>query len=60
LGEKGIEQTSRILTIVDGVQVTEVTVRNQDGDPAEIHYVVKGEKHETLKGAMEAAGKEMS
>jgi hypothetical protein len=49
-----VGQISRIVTIVDGVQVTEVTTRNPDGDPVETHYVVRGEKHETLKQAMEA------
>jgi hypothetical protein len=50
-------QTSRIVTIVEGVQVTEVTAHNPDGDPIETHYAVKGEKYETLKQAMEAARK---
>jgi len=53
-------QTSRIVTIVDGVQVTEVTAHNQDGDPVETHYVVKGDKYETLKEAMKAARNEES
>jgi hypothetical protein len=48
-------QTSRIVTIVEGVQVTEVTTHDQDGDPTETHHTVKGEKYETLKQAMEAA-----
>ena len=48
-------QTSRIVTIVDGVQVTEVTTHDPDGDPVETRYPVRGEKFETLKQAMEAA-----
>jgi hypothetical protein len=43
------------VTIVDGVQVAEVTTHNPDGDPVETHYVARGEKYETLKQAMEAA-----
>ena len=50
-------QTSRIVTIVDGVEVMEVTTHDPDGDPVETHYRVKGEKYETLKQAMEAAKK---
>ena len=48
-------QTSRIVTIVDGVQVIEVTTHDPDGDPVETRYPVRGEKYETLKQAMEAA-----
>lgn len=51
-------QTSRIVTIVDGVQVIEITAHDPDGDPIETHYVVKGERFETLKQAMEAARKD--
>jgi hypothetical protein len=49
-------QTSRIVTIIEGVQVIEVTTHDQDGDPIETSYRVKGEKHESLKDAMKAAG----
>ena len=49
-------QTSRIVTIVDGVQVIEVTTHDQDGDPIETCYLVRGERYETLKQAMEAVG----
>ena len=48
-------QTSRIVTIVDGVEVIEATVHDPEGDPIETYYRVKGEKFETLKQAMEAA-----
>jgi Asp-tRNA(Asn)/Glu-tRNA(Gln) amidotransferase C subunit len=48
-------QTSRIVTIVDGVQVIEVTTHDPDGHPVETRYSVRGEKYETLKQAMEAA-----
>ncbi|MGD0657872.1 MAG: hypothetical protein ABSD38_07385 [Syntrophorhabdales bacterium] len=48
-------QTSRIVTIVDGVQIIEVTAHDPDGDPVETHYMVRGEKYEALKQAMEAA-----
>lgn len=49
------KQTSRIVTIIEEVQVVEVTVRDQDGDPVETYYTVRGERFETLKTAMEAA-----
>ena len=48
-------QTSRIVTIVDGVWVIEVTAHDQGGDPVETYYVVQGEKFETRKQAMGAA-----
>ena len=44
------------MTIVDGVQVMEVTTYDQDGDPIETCYLVRGEKFATLKQAMEAVG----
>ena len=43
------------MTIVDGVQIIEVTAHDPDGDPVETHYMVRGEKYEALKQAMEAA-----
>ena len=46
---------SRIVTIIEGVQVIEVTTHDSQGDPLETHYVVRGEKYETLKQAMRAA-----
>ncbi len=48
-------QTSRIVTIVNGVEIIEVTVNDQEGDPIETHYQIRGEKYETLRQAMEAA-----
>jgi hypothetical protein len=41
-------QTSRIVTIIEGVQVIEVTTNDQEGDPTETRYQVRGEKYETL------------
>lgn len=49
-------QTSRIVTIIEGMQVIEVTTHDQDGDPIETYYRVRGEKYESLKDAMKAAG----
>ena len=46
---------SRIVTIIEGVQVIEVTTHDSQGDPLETHYVVRGEEYETLKQAMRAA-----
>lgn len=49
-------QTSRIvMTIIEGVQVIEVTTRNPEGDSIETSYRVRGEKYETLRQAMKAA-----
>jgi len=50
-------QTSRIVTIIDGIEVIEVTLRDEDGDRIEAHYQVGGENHETLRKAMEEARK---
>lgn len=50
-------QTSRIVTIVDGAQVIEITTHDQDGDPIVTHYV-EGGKVRYLKQAMEAARKD--
>ena len=50
-----MRQTSRIVTIVHGVQVMEVTTHDSQGDPVETCYLVRGEKYETLKPAMKAA-----
>ena len=51
-----MKQTSRIVTIIAGVQVTEITTYDGDGDPVETCYLVRGETFETLKQAMEAVG----
>ena len=48
-------QTSRIVTIIEGIEVIEVTIHDPQGDPIETRYHVRGEKYETLKQAMEAA-----
>ena len=48
-------QTSRIVTIIEGVEVIEVTTHNPEGDPIEMRYHVRGEKYETLRLAMKAA-----
>ena len=48
-------QTSRIVTVIEGVQVIEVTTNDREGDPTETRYQVRGEKYETLRQAMEAA-----
>lgn len=48
-------QTSRIVTVIEGMAVMEVTIYDPDGDPIETYYTVRGEKFETLKAAMEAA-----
>jgi len=50
-----MSQTSRIVTIIEGVVVMEVTIYDQEGDPVETRYHVRGETYETLKQAMEAA-----
>jgi hypothetical protein len=50
-------QTSRIVTIIEGVEVIEVTVHDPKGGPIETHYYVRGEKYKTLKKAMEAASR---
>ena len=48
-------QTSRIVTIIEGVQVMEITTHDRHGDPVETHYVVLGQRYGTLRQAMEAA-----
>ena len=49
-------QTSRIVTVIEGVQVIEVTTHDPERGPIETYYLVRREKYETLKQAMEAAG----
>lgn len=44
-------QTSRIVTIIEGVEVMKVTTHDRDGDPIETNYQVRGERHESLKAA---------
>jgi len=48
-------QTSRMVTIIEGVEVMETTAYDRDGNPVETFYRVKGERFETLKQAMTAA-----
>ena len=43
------------MTIVEGVEVMEVTVHHPEGNPVETSYDVRGEKYETLKEARRAA-----
>ncbi len=50
-----MRQTSRVVTIVEGVEVIEVRTHNPEGDPIETRYHVRGEKYETLRQAMKAA-----
>jgi hypothetical protein len=51
-------QTSRIVTIIEGVQVIEAKTHDPDGDPIEAYYLAPGEKQKSLKQAREAAGSE--
>ena len=48
-------QTSRIVTIANGIEVMEVTVHDSEGDPIETYYAIRGEKYATLREAREAA-----
>jgi hypothetical protein len=48
-------QTSRIVTIIEGVEVIEVTTHDPEGEPIETRYQVRGEKYETLHEARRAA-----
>ena len=48
-------QTSRIVTIVSGVEVIEVTTRDPEGEPIETKYQVGGERYQTLTEARRAA-----
>ncbi len=50
-------QTSRVVTVVDGIEVMEVTVYNIDGEQLETRYYVRGEKYFSLKEATKAAKK---
>ncbi len=50
-----MSQTSRIVTIVDGVEVMEVTIHDRGGDPVNVSYYVHGQKYRTLREAREAA-----
>jgi hypothetical protein len=48
-------RTSRVLRIIEGVEVIEVTIHDPEGDPIETGYYVQGVKYETLRQAMGAA-----
>jgi len=48
-------QTSRIVTIVSGVEVIEVKTRDPEGEPIETNYQVGGERYQTLTEARRAA-----
>ena len=50
-------QTSRIVTIVNGVEVIEVTTHDTEGESVETDYQVRGEKYQTLTEARRAAQK---
>ena len=50
-----MRQTSRIVKMIDDVQVVEVTTHDPDGNPVETYYLVQGERFETLKQAKKAA-----
>ena len=48
-------QTSRIVTIVNGVEVIEIITHDTEGEPVETNYLVRGEKYQTLTEARRAA-----
>jgi hypothetical protein len=48
-------QTSRTVTIVNGVEVIEVTIHDPEGESIETSYQVRGEKYQTLTEARRAA-----
>jgi len=48
-------QMSRVVTIIEGIEVIEVTVQDPGGAPIEKHYYVLGEKYDSLREAMKAA-----
>jgi hypothetical protein len=48
---------SRIVTVIDTIQIIEVTDEDLDGFAAGSCYYVQGEKYETLREAREAARK---
>jgi hypothetical protein len=45
----------RRVTIIGGIEITEVVGEDFFGLPADVHYVVRGERYDGLKQAMEAA-----
>jgi len=48
-------QTSKVVTVIDGIEVLEVTLHDLEGNPIETTYFVQGTKYRTLKEAREAA-----
>ncbi len=52
---KRMSQTSRIVTVIDGIEVLEVTTFDREGDPVGTHYYVQGEKYSRLGEARDAA-----
>lgn len=47
-------QTSRVVTVIGNIEVIEITREDVEGLVRSSYYV-QGEKHETLKAAMDAA-----
>ncbi len=45
----------RKVTVIGGIEITEVVGEDFSGLPADVHYVVRGERYDGLKQAMEAA-----
>ncbi len=45
----------RRVTVIGGVEITEVVGEDLFGLPTDVHYVVRGERYDGLKQAMEAA-----
>jgi len=57
-GGMAMGQTSRIVTIIEGVQVIEAKTHDPEGDPIEAYYLGPGEKQKSLRQATEAADSE--
>ena len=55
MGWETMGQTSHIVTIVDGVQVIDMTVHDPNEDLVETFYQVRGARYEDLGTAMKAA-----
>lgn len=45
----------RRVTVISGIEITEVVGEDFFGLPTDVHYVVRGERYAGLKQAMEAA-----
>lgn len=45
----------RRVTVIGGIEITEVVGEDSFGLPTDVHYVVRGERYDGLKQAMEAA-----